>query len=278
MHPCKDTPTRLLANSSVNLPPKTFAFFVEILRERALVMSAANVYPEPPELAGVLQALRRSEVRVTAAFSQWVCDDVQVILQTAGGDGEDKRSNLSVGMNRVTISSSSSSCSSSSSILNPHSNIITMLLLSRCFWPPMRIRALVARALAKRLHAAITLQCTFRAKLARMSQKKLAETLPPALYRSQKCLVAVRLIQRTFISHRVRPPVDCRAKISKPTHIFGKNDTDFWFWQVRRPFACVFKCMTAGPKSIGRRCCPLAIFGAKCTGEQTIRSRKNARL
>ena len=222
MHPCKQTPTRLLANSSVNLPPKTFAFFVDILRERALVMSAANVYPEPPELAGVLQALRRSEVRVTAAFTQRVCDEVQVILQAADGDGEDKRRNGSVGMSDVTISSSSSS-SSSSSILNPHSNIITMLLLSRCFWPPMRIRALVARAMAKRLHAAITLQCFFRAKRARMRQKQLAETLPPALYRSQRCLAAVRLIQRTFISHRVRPPVDCRAKISKPTRILTLN-------------------------------------------------------
>lgn len=181
-------------------------------------MSAANVYPEPPELAGVLQALRRSEVRVTAAFSQRVCDEVQVILQAADGDGEDKRRNGSVGMSDVTISSSSSS-----SILNPHSNIITMLLLSRCFWPPMRIRALVARAMAKRLHAAITLQCTFRAKRARMRQKQLAETLPPALYRSQRCLAAVRLIQRTFISHRVRPPVDFRAKI---TLIFGSGRSD----------------------------------------------------
>ena len=89
------------------------------------------------------------------------------------------------------------------SILAPHSNIITMLLLSRCMWPPMRMRALVSRALAHRLHAAVALQCSFRAHRARTCQRKLAAVLPPALYRSQRCLAAVRLLQRTFISHRV---------------------------------------------------------------------------
>jgi hypothetical protein len=50
--------------------------------------------------------------------------------------------------------------------------------------------------------------------------------------------------------------------------------------QVRRPFACVFKCMTAGPKSIARRCCPLAAFGAVCTGKSpnsTMNSASNTR-
>ncbi len=90
-----------------------------------------------------------------------------------------------------------------SSILAPHSNIISMLLLSRCMWPPMRMRALISRALAHRLHAAVALQCSFRAHRARTCQRKLAAVLPPALYRSQRCLAAVRLLQRTFISHRV---------------------------------------------------------------------------
>ena len=92
---------------------------------------------------------------------------------------------------------------SSSGILAPRSNIITMLLLSRCMWPPMRMRALVSRALAHRLRAAVALQCSFRAHRARACRRKLAAVLPPALYRSQRCLAAVRLLQRTFISHRV---------------------------------------------------------------------------
>lgn len=62
MFPCNQTPVRLLADSSVNLPPQTVAFFVHLLRERAAAMSAPNVYPEPPELSGILLALRRSEV------------------------------------------------------------------------------------------------------------------------------------------------------------------------------------------------------------------------
>jgi hypothetical protein len=63
MFPCHQTPVRLLTDSSINLPPKTVAFFVRMLRERAAVMSAPSVYPEPPELAGIQLALRRSEVR-----------------------------------------------------------------------------------------------------------------------------------------------------------------------------------------------------------------------
>jgi hypothetical protein len=105
-------------------------------------------------------------------------------------------------------SSSNSSNSSSSSVLAPHSNNIIMLLLSRCMWPPMRMRALVIRARLQRLHAAVMLQCCFRAKRARTSCKRLAESLPPALYRSQRCLAAVKLLQRTFISHRVKSRVD----------------------------------------------------------------------
>jgi hypothetical protein len=62
MHPCHHTPTRLLSDSSVNLPPKKRAFFVRILRERAAVMSAPGVYPTPPELAAIVLALRRCEV------------------------------------------------------------------------------------------------------------------------------------------------------------------------------------------------------------------------
>jgi hypothetical protein len=62
-HPCPLTLARLISNSSIKLPPKTCKFFVGILRERAAAMQAPHVHPEPPELAGLLLALRRCEVR-----------------------------------------------------------------------------------------------------------------------------------------------------------------------------------------------------------------------
>ena len=68
---------RLLTDSSVNLPPKTVAFFVSILRERAAAMSAPHVYPEPPELAGVLLALRRSEVGMACGCCVVAPDDAR---------------------------------------------------------------------------------------------------------------------------------------------------------------------------------------------------------
>ena len=65
LHPCQQTLVNLLTDSSITLAPTNCAFFVRILRERAAVLSAPHLYPEPPELAGVLLALRRSEVNVT---------------------------------------------------------------------------------------------------------------------------------------------------------------------------------------------------------------------
>ena len=62
LNPCQQTPVSLLTDSSISLTPTNCAFFVRILRDQAAILSAPHVYPEPPELAGVLHALRRSEV------------------------------------------------------------------------------------------------------------------------------------------------------------------------------------------------------------------------
>lgn len=100
-------------------------------------------------------------------------------------------------------------------ILAPYSNIITTLLISRHLWPPLLQRALLSRASARRILAAVALQCAFRAKFARALRRKLADMLAPALYRSMRCLAAVRLIQRTFISHRVIPIFNLHAQNPK---------------------------------------------------------------
>jgi hypothetical protein len=122
---------------------------------------------------------------------------VQVLLRAEDEVSLDRRRGEDMKHNHAL--SASASC-----ILAPHSNKIAVLLLSRCMWPPMRMRALVARALAQRLHAVLTLQCCLRVKRARSRCRRLAEVLPPALYRSLRCLAAVKLIQRVFISHRVK--------------------------------------------------------------------------
>ncbi len=116
----------------------------------------------------------------------------------------------------TTSSSSSSSTTTTTTILAPYSNIITTLLISRRLWPPLLQRALLSRASARRILAAVALQCAFRAKCARALRRKLADMLVPALYRSMRCLAAVRLIQRTFISHRVIPVFNLHAKKPKP--------------------------------------------------------------
>ena len=124
---------------------------------------------------------------------------MQVLLRAEDEVSLDRRRVDGMKHDRVLVLSASTTC-----ILAPHSNNIAVLLLSRCMWPPMRMRALVARALAQRLHAVLTLQCCLRVKRARSRCRRLAEVLPPALYRSQRCLAAVKLIQRVFISHRVK--------------------------------------------------------------------------
>lgn len=78
LDPCQQTPVSLLTDSSVTLTPTNCAFFVRILRDQAAILSAPHVYPEPPELAGVLLALRRSEVGgkrgwVVAMYDEVVC-------------------------------------------------------------------------------------------------------------------------------------------------------------------------------------------------------------
>jgi hypothetical protein len=121
--------------------------------------------------------------------------DSQDLEKKRGGEGMENAS--------AVMTRSSRNCARA--ILAPYANVISLLLLSRCMWPPLRMRALVARALAQCLNAAIVLQCSIRSKRSRARQKQLAASLIPALYRSQRCIAAVRLIQRTFISHRVRP-------------------------------------------------------------------------
>lgn len=68
LHSCNETPLRLLLDTSVRLPPLTQAFFDRILREHAAIMSAPNIYPEPPELASILRALKKSETVVKDVF------------------------------------------------------------------------------------------------------------------------------------------------------------------------------------------------------------------